>query len=516
MVLLIHELIEIAANQYPDKTAVRAGELEMSYRQLIKDSYSLARLLTAMGLAPGDRLAILLPNSIDLAVLFIAASTAGLVIVPLPPFYARLQHGHILSDSQPRALIVAPDLLDHVPAEALAMIPSVMIAAGSIQDAISKAGPVAVGIQPRRLEQGPDPVYLLAYTSGTTGHSKGVVQTQLRLVERIAIFVRALSLSADDSTIACFNIGRPMNLVFSFLAMLGVGGTVTLLERFDGELFWQAYDRAQPTYGVLRPSSLRELMSQTGAAAADHSRLRFWITGGDMPSEEVHRQVLATTGRPLINMYGATEVGFLSIEPSGNPMKPSSIGRPMETAEMKLVDADGREVDTGHAGKLLARTAHMMLGYWNSATQTPEPLVGGWFDTQDLVRVDEEGCFWFMGRTADLILRDGMKVASNMIVEGLTQHPTIAEVVVVGIRNDRVGQLPVAFYRLAPGAEEEPTQEALRSWIADWVDAMSIPVWFHPIGEWPWTSEGKIDRRRLIELAEASSQVYEDADPIAG
>ena len=516
MALLIHDLIEISANQYPDKTAVRAGELEMSYRQLIEDSYSLARLLTAMGLAPGDRLAILLPNSIHLAVLLIAASRAGLVIVPLPPYYARLQHGHILSDSQPRALIVAPDLLNQVPAGALGLIPSLIIAAGSVQDALSKAGQVAVGIQPQRLQQGQDPIYLLAYTSGTTGHSKGVVQTQLRLVERIGIFVRALSLSADDSTIACYSIGRPLNLVFSFLAPLSVGGTVTLLERFDGELFWKAYVRAQPTYGFSRPSSLRELMSQTGAAAADHSRLRFWITGGDIPSEEVHRQMLATTGRPLINMYGATEVGFLAINPSGNPMKPSSIGRPMETAEMKLVDADGREVETGHVGKLLARTAHMMLGYWNSVTQTPELSVDGWFDTQDLVRVDEEGCFWFMGRTADLILRDGMKVASNMLLDRLTQHPTIVEAVVVGIRNDRVGQLPVAFYQLAPGAEEKPTQEALRSWIEGWVDAMSIPVWFHPVDEWPQTSEGKIDRRRLIELAEASSQVYEDADLITG
>ncbi len=269
----------------------------------------------------------------------------------------------------------------------------------------------------------------------------------------------------------------------------------------DIDLFWDVFNKTHPTYCFVLPGYASEMLAHVAAASADYSRLRFWISGGDSASETLHRLILETTDRPLLEMFGSTETGFLSINPPVGPIKTGSIGKPMQGVEMRLVDQDGASVETGRVGRLLVRTPNMMLGYWNDHPQTQSVMGTGWFETQDLLKVDEDGYFWFIGRVGDVIVRYSRNVASFMVVESLTRYPGITDAIVVGIRDSRVGQVPVAFYRLTSSAAE-PTPEHLQSWLAHWVDELSIPVAFYKIEQWPLTPQGKVDRKQLIQLAE--------------
>lgn len=503
--MLIWNLLENTAKQYPNRNALVEGDKTITYELLAEKVCKLAGGLVKIGLSSGDRLAVLLPNTIELVTVILAANLAGIIVVPLLSFYAPGQNAYILSNSEPKALVTTPTLVDHIPPDFLRGMPSIIVTGGHLPGALDYNSLITSMplTSPMPFEDDSDPISILAYTSGTTGYPKGVAHTQKRLVKRAELFVNEISLTDNDSTIASFTIGKPVMLVSALLAMFRVGSVLSLMAYPDIDLFWAAYNKTHPTYCFVLPGYANDMLAHAAATTADYSRLRFWISGGDKPSEQLHRQILATTGRPLLDMFGSTETGFLAINPPGGPIKTGSIGKPMQGVEMKLVDRDVRSVETGRVGRLLVRTPNMMLGYWNDPRQTQCVMGTGWFETQDLMKIDEDGYFWFIGRVGDVIVRNSRNVASFMVVESLTRYPGIADAIVVGIRDSRVGQVPVAFYRLTSSAAE-PTPKHLQSWLKQWVDELSIPVAFYKIEQWPLTAQGKVDRKQLIQLAESS------------
>jgi len=502
--LLIWNLLENTARQYPHRVALIAGDTTVSYQRLAETVCKLAQGLTNIGLSPGDRLAVLLPNSIEAVTVLLAANLARLIVVPLLRFYVSEQNAYILSHSTPKALVTTPKLIEQIPDGAFREIPVIIAVYGAIPGALDYNSLMTN----RRIASfmssgdGADPISILTYTSGTTGYPKGAAHTQKRLVNRSELLVKTISLTNNDTTIATLDIGRPVMLVSGLLAMFRVGGCVALMGHPDLDLFWAVFNKTKPSYCFVIPGYANEILAHAAAATADYSRLRFWISGGDKPSQQLHQQILQITGRPLLDMFGSTETGFLSINPSGGAMKIGSIGKPMQGVEMKLVDSDGYSVPIGQVGRLLVRTPNMMVGYWREAPLAED----AWFDMQDLLKVDEDGYFWFVDRSADVVVRYSRNVASFLVVENLTRYPGIADAIVVGIPDSRVGQLPVAFYRLASNAAE-PAPDALQSWLARSVDELSIPVAFYRIEQWPLTSQGKVDRKQLIRLAESQTSL---------
>ena len=500
--MLIRELLEETALRGPDRVALMAGDVAIPYGELAERVSRLAAGLVNLGLSAGDRVAVLLPNTIELATALLAANHAGLIAVPLFADYPPTENREILEGTEARVLITTPTLLPSVPPDALQPRTLVVLTGGEAPGCLTdielmETAPLGTADQ---AHADGDPIGLICRTSGSTGHPKGVAHTQSRLVNRASLLIETLSLTADDRTMTAQHLGRPLFFVADLLAMLKVGGCLTLVDPPTPDLFWRLYAETRPTYYLAPPGYSYRLMENPAAAYADHSCLRYWINVGDRPSESVTRHVAMLTGRPPLNMFGMTEAGFLTITAPTAPVKTGSIGRPMAGVELRLVDRDGREVAPGAVGRLQIRNPNMMVGYWNDTLLTHQALGTGWLETQDLMRVDADGDYRFMGRGSEVIVRNGANVASARVIESLLDHPAIAEAILVGLPDRCEGQVPIAFYRLRTGAGD-PGGESLHAWVATRVDAWSIPAGFYPLDRWPTTPQGKIDRKQLAAMA---------------
>jgi len=501
----INHILESAAARSPGSIAFRTADAAVTYGSLADQVARLASGFAQLGLAPGDRLAILLPNCAELVVTALAAWRRGLIIVPLSGEYAPQQHAAILADTGARALVASPALRSAIPAAALDALSACIVTGAELPGCVRHAGLLDSDQLPAG-EADPDPLGLIVYTSGTTGRPKGIAHSQARLAARVRTFVREMPLTADDVALVVFSAIRPLCLVHQFLAMLHAGGSMVLAERPESGVFWRLYGQTNPTYSIVMPSYLRKLVADPAAAGADHSRLRFLISAGDQAGAELFRTVRAITGRPLLNLFGMTETGALFIQPLDGADKPGAMGRPMGGVEGRIIGPEGRDAGVDRPGRLQVRSPNMMVGYWNDTLGTHQGMGSGWLETRDMARVDADGDFWFEGRAADVIVRNAVNVSSAMVVEAMTEHPAVEEAALVGIADPEAGQAPVAFYRLRAD-KADPGAEALLAWVAARVDSESVPVRCLRLERLPLTAQGKLDRAQLLRLAEEEAVV---------
>lgn len=499
--MLIREVLAAAAADRPEQCAVQFGEKRLAYRELEDVVSRAAGGFVKLGLAPGDRIAVLLPNSLELAVILLAAFQCDLVVVVLLTEYAPPQFSSILADTGAKALITTQALRSAIPAQSLDTLSVCIVTDAATPGCI--AYQELLDAEPYRGDgNDPDPLCIIVYTSGSTGRPKGVAHSQARFVARADAFIKAMGLSAADVALTIFPLAKPVSLVTHFLAMLRVGGSLALAGLLSSDEYWRYYHSVRPTYALLTPSYARRLLRVPSSPRADHSRLRFWSVSGDHSGPDLDRDMMRVTGRPIRNMLGMTELGAFCISHSSAPGKSGSLGKPMEGIEIRLVGPDGRDARVGEPGRLLVRSPNMMVGYWNDTLRTHQALSSGWFDTHDVIKMDEDGDYWFIGRAADVIVRNTVNVSTALIIEALTDHADVESAAVVGVLDPIEGQAPVAFYRLKETAED-PGAEALLAWCAARVDKGSVPVGCLRIEHWPQTQQGKLDREQLGRLAKA-------------
>ncbi|OLN30520.1 non-ribosomal peptide synthetase [Desulfovibrio sp. DV] len=494
----LFRMVAATAAELPEAVALCCGPRHVTYTQLVADAGRLAAWLSSLGLAPGDRLAVLLPNSIELVTVILAACRAELVLVPLLLDAPPTRQAEIIGQTGARGLVLASGLGAAIPAETREQL--------AVTVCLGRPEPGTVGYDsffahtpsaPVPRSTVPDPICLLVYTSGSTGRPKAVAHTQERLARRVEAFVQALGVTAD-TTVAVFAVHRPVVLVFQVLAMLRQGGTVVLAENPDPAAFWRLYGEVRPGYCLVMPSYARKLFADPAAARVDHSRLRFWLSGGDAPGQALYEASRRITGRPYCNLYGLTETGLVAVVAPSETDKPGCVGRPVGDVSMRLVDDAGQGVPEGSPGRLLVTSANMMAGYFNDTMATHRAIGTGWYDTGDCMRRDAEGDYWFLGRSGDIIVRHAVQVAAALVADVLAGYPGVAEAVVVGAPDAEAGQVPVAFYRTAG---PDPGAETLLRYLADRVDALSVPVACLAIAQWPVTPRGKTDRQQLTALA---------------
>ena len=495
----VYRLVAATAARRPDAVALCCGAGRVTYARLVDDAGRLAAWLSSLGLIPGDRLAVLLPNTVELVAVILAACRAELVLVPLAPDAPPARQTEILRQTGARGLVLAAELAADVPAEAreglavtICLGPSEpgTIAYDAFRAQADAAPPPRTGV--------PDPICLLVYTSGSTGRPKAVAHSQERLARRVDAFVQALDITAEDTTLAVFQAWRPVVLVFQVLAMLRLGGTVVLADSPDPAAFWRLYGEHRPGYGLVMPSYARKLFADPVAARVDHSRLRFWLSGGDAPGPALYEAARRITGRPYCNLYGLTETGLVAVVAPSETDKPGCVGQPLGDVSLRLVDDAGRDVPEGSPGRLLVASANMMVGYFNDTMATHRAIGTGWYDTGDLLRRDAQGDYWYIGRGEDVIVRQAVQVAAALVADILAGHPAVAEAVVVGVADAEAGQVPVAFYR---PTGPDPGGEALIGYLAERVEALSVPVACLAVMQWPVTPRDKTDRQKLRSMA---------------
>ena len=482
-----------AAARYAERPAVRMDGLVLSYSRLRDAAYRMASLLSSAGVAPGDRVAIMLPNMPAFPVAFYGALAAGAVVVPMNPLLKSREITYYLSDSGAKALLVWHTAAGEAALGAAANGVSVLKI--DEPDAAGLLTGLAPG--PAGVERAGDDDAVILYTSGTTGVPKGAELTHAGLTRNASLTARnLLNAAPDDVVMGCLPLFHVFGLTCALNATIAVGASLTLLPRFDPARALEIVGRDRVTIFEGVPTMYAAMLHDPACARADTSSLRVCVSGGAAMPAEVMRGFEQAFGCMILEGYGLSETSpVASFNHPDRVRKPGSIGTPIQGVEMRVVDNEGAELPVGQIGEIVIRGHNVMKGYWRNPGATAETITDGWLKTGDLARVDEDGYFYIVDRKKDLIIRGGFNVYPREIEEVLYEHPAVAEAAVIGIPDEHLGEEIGAAVKLRPAATA--TTGELRAFVKDRVAPYKYPryVWIEP--DLPKGPTGKILRREV-------------------
>ncbi|MEM1177408.1 MAG: long-chain fatty acid--CoA ligase [Acidobacteriota bacterium] len=514
------DLLGERARLTPDAPALVEVEtdLRLTYRELDRRAERCARLFaTSLGIAKGDRVGILAHNRVEYLDAFFAAGKAGFILVTLGTRLTADELVHIVADSGLRALIfddaarpVVDELRGRVDVETWIALDGTADGAAGDDDTLFFADLIdtvdLVAPWTPTPSRGED-TYGLLYTSGTTGRPKGVVIPQRMLIANARHTVSGWQLRSDDVT-SIFTPLYHAGGLFAFLVpMVWIGGAVVLHREFDTAEIWRTVEREGVTVALGVPTIWKMLLECPAFQTVDTSGVRWLISGGaPLPnyiSEAYRRRDIA-----FKQGFGMTEVGVncfaMTTHDAGR--KAGSIGQPMMFTEVRLADEDGQDVPTGVVGELLFRGPHVCKGYWNNPSATAAALdADGFFHTGDLARRDADGFFFIAGRSKDMIISGGVNIYPAEIEAALVQHPEVEDVAVVGVPDEKWGEIGVAFV-LPRSGEIDPDQ--LRDFLGERLARYKLPRHFETLAELPRTAYGKVVKGELRDryLAERAGR----------
>ena len=481
-----------ALADHENGAAVRQGDRVLSYAELARAAAQVASLLRGEGVRPGDRVAVMLPNVAAFPVLAYGTLAAGAVVVPMNPMLKGREVAHYLSDSGAR-LMFAWEPAAAEAAKGAAETGARVIPVADADAAALRTGEPLIGWA----DADDDDDALILYTSGTTGTPKGAQLTHGNLRRNAELTARTLIRTGpDDVIMGCLPLFHSFGLTCGLNAALISGACLTLLPRFDpaAALEMIARDRVTVFEGV--PTMYAAMLHNPARDQADLSSLRVCVSGGAAMPVEVLRGFEEAFGCMILEGYGLSETSpVASFNHPDSQRKPGSIGTPIEGVEMRLVDPDGKDVPPGEVGEIAIRGHNVMKAYWKRPEATAEAIPDGWFRTGDLARTDSDGYFFIVDRKKELIIRGGYNVYPREVEEALYEHPSVAEVAVVGIPHDSLGEEVGAAVALKPGLSATP--EELQAFAKERVAAYKYPrrVWL--VDQLPKGPTGKILRRSV-------------------
>ena len=470
-----------------------AEELETAARRLA------ARLMRA-GVEAIDRVAVLLPNQPETVIAYLACFKANFVIVPLDYRHQSAQIGYALNHSGADVLIVHSDRLAELQeGGVLSSVSNVIIVGGEPTSGTQQCFDDLVGKDmPVRFSDDfqPDDLCVMIYTSGTTSRPKGVTLTRSAMEEGIKKYLARIPLSGDDVALIAGPITRPMALRSMLLPILYVGGCASLIERFTPPGYIKALKREPAkTFISLLPSALGKILTLAEIGDVDFSSLRICMSGGDSVPLKVHEEFKQRTGIEITEQCGASEVGPFAVNPPFGRKKPGSIGLPMYSTQVCIINDDGEDAGTNEVGEMYVKSPLMMDGYWNDTALTRKTIKNGFIKTGDLAKYDEDCYLWFMGRRKDIIVRGGSNISPLEIETALVTHQDITSACVIGILDDEWGQVAHAFVvrHDSSTVSTDEVLEFVKGRLADYM----VPEAIHFIDEMPIKGPGKIDRDLL-------------------
>ena len=489
----LNSVFEAAAARYAERPAVRMDGLVLSYAQLRDAAHRMASLLSSVGIAPGDRVAIMLPNVPAFPIAFYGALAAGAIVVPMNPLLKSREITYYLSDSGARVLVAWHAAAGEAAlAAAAAEVPVLKVDQPDAAGLLTGLAPVRAGVN-----RAADEDAVILYTSGTTGVPKGAELTHAGLIRNASLTAgNLLNAGPDDVVMGCLPLFHVFGLTCALNATIAVGASLTLLPRFDPAEALQIVGRDRVTIFEGVPTMYAAMLHDPAGARADTSSLRVCVSGGAAMPVEIMRGFEQAFGCMILEGYGLSETSpVASFNHPNQVRKPGSIGTPVEGVEMRVVDSEGAGLPVGEIGEIVVRGHNVMKGYWRNPSATAETITGGWLRTGDLAKVDEDGYFYIVDRKKDLIIRGGFNVYPREIEEVLYEHPAVAEAAVIGIPDERLGEEIGAAVTLKPATTA--TTEELRAFVKDRVAPYKYPryVWITP--GLPKGPTGKILRREV-------------------
>jgi long-chain acyl-CoA synthetase len=491
-----------SAQRVPDRPAIRLDDRVLTYRDLDEYSARAAGLLRERGVVPGDRVAIMLPNTPDFAIIYFAALRVGAVVVPMNPLLKAREVAHYLADSGARLVFAGPGSVE----EAVDGLGSSGATCVTVDDQFSQilgeARPVAGAVDRDRADDA-----VILYTSGTTGQPKGAELTHANLATNVEVTATDLiQITSDDVIFGGLPLFHSFGQTCGLNAAISVGACLTLVSRFTPEKALQVLVRDRVTVFEGVPTMYVAMLAVPERSSYDVSALRVCVSGGAALPVEVLRGFEEEFGCVILEGYGLSETSpVASFNHPDRPRKPGSIGTPIRGVEMRVLDDTGRDVGPDEVGEIAIRGDNVMKGYWQLPEATRASIPDGWFRTGDLARMDADGYFFIVDRKKELIIRGGYNVYPREIEEVLYEHPAIAEAAVIGVPDAALGEEVAAAVALKPGAAV--TADDIREYVKARVAAYKYPRHIWIVDALPKGPTGKVLKREI------KSQVREEAAP---
>jgi len=494
--------IEHQADFVPDKCAIRFAGRDLTYAEVAKNVNRLAdSLVNQLGVGRGDRVVYLGLNSPDIIVLLFACARVGAVLAPLNWRLAAPEHAYLLEQSEPRAIFVKPEFVEHVTNLGPVTGSMARVAFGEAEDgwlsydALLSQG--AESFQANTATHGDDPV-LLCYTSGTTGRPKGALLSNDAFTWNAVNSAHMHDLTSEDVILTVLPMFHVGGLNIQTLPALHAGATVIIHERFEIDLFFNALQQDDVTLTLLVPTVVHALTSDSRWETADLSKLRMISVGSTIVPEQMVRN-LGARGVPLVQVYGSTETApIAAYMPFRETTKrPASTGIPAMHCEIRLVDEGGNDVPVGEKGEILVNGPNVMTEYWRDPEATLAAFTDGWFHTGDIAHCDSDGFLYVDGRIKEMIISGGENVYPAAVENVLSECADLREVAVVGRPDDQWGEVVVAV--VVPQGDNRDPEKIIR-FCEGRIAGFETPREVIFVDELPRNAMGKVEKEALREM----------------
>ncbi len=509
----IPALTAAAAQRDGDPVAVVDGDLELTYRGLHEAAGTFGAALVASGIEPGDRVALWAPNCVEWIVAVLGLWQAGATLVPINTRFKGQEAAVLLTRSRARALVTVTDFLD---TDYLALLEAADTPLPDLQTVVVARGPApasAIGwedllaratddaraeVARRAAAVGTDDPSDLLFTSGTTGTPKGVVMTHGRTLRVAADWVDMTGLRAGDRYLMVNPYFHMFGLKAGILASVVAGATMLPEPVFDAGRVLQRIAAEGVTVLPGAPTIYQALLDHPDRDLFDLGSLRVAVTGAaDIPVPLIERIRAELPFSVVATGYGLTEAGTASATtPEDDPETvATTVGRARPGFEVRIVEGD-RDVAVGEPGEVVLRGPSVMVGYLDDPEATAATLSeDGWLRTGDLGVLDERGNLRIVGRSKDMFIVGGFNAYPAEIEGALLRHPDVQQVAVIGIPDERLGEVGMAF--VVTGSTDPGVGDAVLAWAKDQMANYKVPRRIELVTELPVNATGKVVKDEL-------------------
>ena len=485
-----------------EKAALVAGERTITYGELDDRAAKVGGALQAAGVRKGDRVALVLGNTPEFVEALHGAWRIGAVVAPLNVMLTPEEAGYVLADAQARVVITDPGLLPMVLAvrDRVASLEHVFVtgpgpapvATTSYEEALLQAADAP------SVDVAGEDLALLSYTAGTTARPKGAMLTHGNLLANLDQMAEVPALAEAESDVVL--LALPLFHIYALNVVLGItlreGATAILVERFDPSGTLDLVERHGVTVLFGAPPMFAAWLQAASQREVDMSSVRLAVSGAAPLPGEVLDTFRERLGVTIWEGYGLTETApAVTTNALGEEAKPDSIGLVLPGVEVRLVDEHGEEVEDGDPGEIVVRGPNVFQGYWNRKEESADAFRDGWLRTGDVAYRDQDGYLFIVDRTKDLVIVSGFNVFPKEVEDAILRHPKVAEVVVIGVPDERTGEAVKAL--IVPESGQSLTEEEVLEHCRETLARFKWPRTIELVESLPKHVTGKVLRRLL-------------------
>ncbi|MBV9082469.1 MAG: AMP-binding protein [Acidobacteriaceae bacterium] len=472
-------LFDLSFRTRRDEVALEFQDQTYTFGDLDSRSNRCAQLLIRNGFEPKDRLCVYLPNCVEMIDLYLACVKTGVIFVPINILYRHREIAHILRDAEPRAVVSDERMNTDLPVWTRADLAEQTQQAQDTRPSVHLDGDAPAGI---------------IYTSGTTGTSKGAVLTHNNFATNAINLLACWQITVADRFLLALPLFHVHGLGNGIHCWLMSGCRMRLLERFAHQTAAQEFLDFRPTLFFGVPTMyVRLLEFEHATAQTIGSAMRLFVSGSAPLPASVFENFRERFGHTILERYGMSETLMNLSNPLIGERRAGTVGVPLPGVSVRLLNEDGNPVGDWETGEVYLRGSNIFAGYWRRDNETRKAFVDGFFRTGDLATRSEDGYYTLSGRKSDLIISGGFNIYPREIEEFLQEQPEIAEAAVIARRDERRGEVPIAFIvaraSFEPAAMEQRCREKLASF--------KVPRRFIVIDKLPRNALGKIQKHLL-------------------